>query len=177
MKRLLTIIAISMLILDGCTSVSVKISNSNSQKNDYLDLVGLSIPKESKILESSDTHRGFHGDGDYYEVIQLDEKIVKSFEKEALKTGKWNKLPMGKEINLFIFGYEKKDSNSSYKYVGHGKQIPDNIKNGIYYFRDKYVEQYPDEKNINILIRPAYNFVFSILDLDTGKLYILESDS
>ena len=51
------------------------------------------------------------------------------------------------------------------------------IKNGIYYFRDRYAENYPEEADININERYSYNFTACLLDLDTNKLYIYELDT
>lgn len=149
--------------------------NMKNGKNYYDNLIGLDTPDNSKVIKLTDDSGGFHGDGDYYVVIQLEMDSLKDFSDKALKTGKWRKLPMNDEMNSFMYGLESKDG--TYQYCGHSKGVPSNIKNGVYYFRDKYVETYPKEKDTSILYRPSHNFIFSILDFDTGKLYILESDS
>ena len=51
------------------------------------------------------------------------------------------------------------------------------IKNGIYYFRDRYAENYPEEAKTNINDRYAYNFTVAIFDLDTNKLHIYTVDT
>lgn len=172
MKKII-IILFTIILLTGCVNKASK--NVKNEKLYYDSLIELTTPDNSKAIYFEDTRDGFHGDGDYYVVIQLDMDKIKEFSDNALKKGLWTKLPIGEEINSFIYGYEKKDG--TYKYVGHSKGIPNNIENGIYYFRDKYVEDFPEKKAISILKRPSYNFIFSILDFDTGKLYILESSS
>ncbi|MCY6353674.1 hypothetical protein [Clostridium sp. ZS2-4] len=173
MKKII-IILFTIILLTGCMNKEPK--NMNNEKFYYDNLIEIITPDKSKVINFDNTREGFHGDGDYYVVVQLDIHTVKDFSDKALKSGKWSKLPISnEEVKSFIYGYENKDG--TYKYDGHSKGIPSDIKNGIYYFRDIYVENYPKEKDTSILRRPAYNFIFSILDLDTGKLYILQSDS
>lgn len=50
--------------------------------------------------------------------------------------------------------------------------IPEDIKNGMYLFRDRQKDQ-----STNILLRQSYNFTVVILDLDRNKLYIYELDT
>ena len=50
-------------------------------------------------------------------------------------------------------------------------------KNGIYYFKDRFAENYPEEADTNINDRAAYNITFAIFDLDTNKLYIYKLDT
>lgn len=105
-----------------------------SKENHYIDLIGLNIPDQSVIIEFSDTHGGFHGDGTYYEVIQLEKEIVDAFTEHALGTGSWGRLPMRKELQKFIHGENGKD----YSYGGYGEMMPDDITRGLYYFKDRY---------------------------------------
>lgn len=174
MKKIITLLFF-MILLTSCVAKPSK--NIKNEKLYYDNLIEVITPDNSKVIDLYNTHGGFHGDGDYYVAIQLDMQTLKDFSDEALKNSKWNKLPIDKEINSFIYGYEETNGSSSYIYYGHNKGIPNNIKNGIYYFRDIYAENYPKEKDISILNRPSHNLIFSILDFDTGKLYILESDS
>ncbi|MCC3866888.1 hypothetical protein [Terrisporobacter mayombei] len=62
-------------------------------------------------------------------------------------------------------------------YFEDGGHIPRDIKNGIYYFRDRYAENYPEEADIDINERWSYNFTVAIFDLDKNKLYICELDT
>jgi len=172
MKKII-IILLTIILLTSCANKAPE--HINDEKLYYDNLIEITTPDNSKVIDFDDTSGGFHGDGDYYIVIQLDIHTLNDFSNKALENSKWSKLPMDDEVSSFMYGYE--EGNGTYKYVGHSKGIPNDIKNGIYYFRDKYVENYPQKKDISILRRPAYDFIFSILDLDTGKLYILESSS
>ena len=63
-------------------------------------------------------------------------------------------------------------------YFEDGGHIPRDIKNGIYYFRDRYAgKKYPKEADVDINERYSYNFTISILDLDENKLYIYDLDT
>ena len=50
-------------------------------------------------------------------------------------------------------------------------------KNEIYYFKDRFAENYPEEADTNINDRAAYNITFALFDLDTNKLYIYKLDT
>lgn len=132
----------------------------------YKNKIGVNLPKNSIVLSKNDSHGGFHDDGEYYSEIQLTESGLKEFIKNADKSGSWKACPLPEDIEILIHD------------VGNmSKSIPKNIENGIYYVRDKFAEEYPMEKNKNILNRSSYNVTVSILNIDTKKLYIYELDT
>lgn len=164
-KFLLFILIITIALLGYC-----RFKSENIRKN-HEKLIGIKMPKQSEIIELSDSHGGFHGDGVYYEVVQLDKEIVNEFISNALDKVGWKRLPMSKELHKFIFG----ERSVGYSYGGTGEMIPNYIKHGIFYYKDKKTNSFSDE-SVN-LYDSSHNFIFSILDLKTGKLYILEFDS
>lgn len=97
--------------------------------------------------------------------------------KNIEKNKKWKKTPLQKDLKLIIYGGELKKDGNYYVY----EPLPDyNIpktKNGIYYFKDRFAENYPEEADTNINDRAAYNITFALFDLDTNKLYIYKLDT
>lgn len=166
MKKVLLYILIVLTLLLGYRKYESKDIRKNHEK-----LIGIKIPKNSELLELSDSHGGFHGDGVYYEVVQLDKEIVNEFLSNALQTVGWRNLPMNKLLHKFIYGERTVD----YSYGGRGEMIPSYIKHGIYFYKDKKTDLYSDE-SVN-LFDASHNFIYSILDFKTGRLYILEFDS
>ena len=130
----------------------------------YSEMIDTEIPKNAKVLDYKDTHGGFLGDGDLYAVIQFDKNEKNSFLKNIEKNKKWKKTPLQKDGNYYVY-----------------EPLPDyNIpktKNGIYYFKDRFAENYPEEADTNINDRAAYNITFALFDLDTNKLYIYKLDT
>lgn len=162
---ILSVIIILIYIFGG------SILNYFSLKNK----IKISLPKDSVILVKYDSHGGPHGDGEYYSEIQLSEKGLQKFLKNSNKTGKWFSYPLPEDIQKLMYGSQYE--TESYKIGTKSINIPRNIKNGIYYIRDRFAERYPNEKDTNILSRHSYNVTISILDIDTKKLYIYELDT
>lgn len=164
------VITCIFIIVIGLEFYKIKLAN-----NFYKKHIGVNLPKQSTVLKKEDSHGGFHGDGEYYSEIQLTEYGVKEFTDEARKTGRWSSVPLPKDIKIIVYGGEY--DGVSYNIGQMSKGIPKTMKNGIYYIKDRYAEKYPNEKNEKIYLRYAYNVTISILDFDTGKLYIYELDT
>jgi hypothetical protein len=166
----LILIVVSMMFTSG-----PKVIKAIENDIFYKEQLGIELPKGSIILKEIDTHGGFHGDGEYYSEIQLTKDGEEKFAYDAKKTGKWTSLPLPKNIQLFMYGGE-------YNSVTYGEKelavtVPKDIKNGMFYIRDRYAETYPKEKDIDINSRFSYNVTISILDLDTHILYIYALDT
>jgi hypothetical protein len=155
-----------MLIILGIAIVILGSGFYRSNKNSYKKLIGVSLPKGSTVIIEEDSHGGFLGDGEYYSEIQLTDDGVEKFLNNVDKTGKWLPLPLSEDIETLLYHTGDKSKN-----------IPKDVNNGIYYIRDRFAEKYPDMKDQNILSRPAFNVIVSILDLDTKKLYIYKLDT
>ncbi|MDR7871245.1 MAG: hypothetical protein RIN55_10315 [Tissierellaceae bacterium] len=162
MKKLLIIITVIISII-----FARDIYIEKSKENHYISLIGLNIPKKSKVTKFNDSHGGFHGDGELFEVIQLEQDDIIYFMQDALNTGSWERLPMDKDLRKFIYG----EYTSKYSHGGYGEMMPDDIVNGLYYFKDRY------RTGEYIFDRPSQNFNFALLDINKGRLYILKYDS
>ncbi|HAQ41037.1 MAG TPA: hypothetical protein DCM73_09520 [Clostridiales bacterium] len=137
-----------------------------SADNKYVRLMGTKLPDSSETIEVNDSHGGFHGDGTYFEIIQINSSEIASFGEELRKSGLWEELPLGGELQKFIYG----EHTPEYSYGGHGEMMPKDIS-GIYRFNDKSVDPRP------LFERYSQNFMFCMFDTNTGKLYILEFNS
>ena len=71
MKKLLIIMMVIVSII-----FARHIYEEKSRENHYIDLIELNIPKESEIIEFTDSHGGLHGDGELFEVIQLEQDEI-----------------------------------------------------------------------------------------------------
>lgn len=162
MKKFLIIIIVTASIF-----FARDIYEKKSRENHYISLIELNIPKESDVIEFSDSHDGFHGDGVLFEVIQLEQDDIAYFTKDALNTDSWGRLPMEKDLRKFIYG----EHTSNYSYGGYGEMMPDDIINGLYYFKDRY------RTGEYIFDRWSQNFNFALFDINKGRLYILKFDS
>lgn len=140
-------------------------------------MIGISIPNDSAVLEYDDIHGGFQGDGESYAIIQLTNQGKSVFVENANKSGKWESLPLSKEIEPIIIGGEYEGIDYGDGIFEISEKISRNIENGIYYFRDRYAEEYPEYTKVDIKLRNSYNFTICMLDIDNGKLYIFEYDS
>lgn len=168
------VIAIVTTIVITASYICGKVKESNANWRLSSKLVNSPIPEDAKVIRSSDTHGGLHGDGEYFVVFQLTENQYIYFLENVSYNKRWMDLPMSKDLNKFIFGERK----SLEKYEGHGEnKIPKITRHGKYYFHDKFVEQYPQNKGTSILDRPSCNFVFGLLDSENKRLYIMEYDS
>ena len=172
---LLLIILFPLLLALSCIIQDSKnIDKSIKYKNDplsyYSETIDTKIPTDSTVLMYKDNYGGFPMDGNSYAIIQLTQKGRETFIKTTDKNDKWSSLPIKKDFQEAIGVFDDGDEDS------FGPDIS-KIKNGIYYFRDRYAENYPEESKTNINDRYAYNFTVAIFDFDTNKLHIYTVDT
>lgn len=123
--------------------------------------------KDFTIVEEYDTHGGLLGDGKYYLVLDCSEN-----KEKALKNLKdWNKLPMSKNIYVYLYGIEP-DEVTFYNYTQR-TEIP-MVTNGYYMFLDKRNNSHDDSEFRH---RHSYNFIIAVYDCDTDKMYYYELDT
>jgi hypothetical protein len=169
-----SIITLSIVIGVTIFFVNGKIREKNADWYKCSKLVNASIPRDTKVLISSDSHGGLLGDGEYFVVFQFTGIQYKEFLASLYQNKTWTDLPLPKELEKIIFGERK----GTYSYEGHGKKkIPYLKRNGKYYFFDRFVKDNPQYKGASILNRPSNNFIFGLLDNENRKLYIIKYDS
>ena len=86
------------------------------------------------VIEETDTHGGFHGDGSYYLILDCSEKGEQA--TELIKD--WTPFPLSENLQLIMYGGEKDG-------VGYGYNLAEKahwpiINNGVYKFVDRHSE-------------------------------------
>lgn len=131
--------------------------------------------KECKIIKSSDTHGGFHGDG----VKKVTYKCGNKFNTKNIKK-KWKKIPFTENINIELYGDAKKNG-IEYPPLDEKDYAVPKIENGYYYFIDQYSREYKDVKDIysdeKLLSRCSKNFTLTVYDIDNNLLYYYGVDT
>lgn len=172
MKKLLitTLITVSLIIvLTACTS-------KNNVR--YLSKVlGINM-SGGKIVEYTDTHGGFHGDGDTYIKVEFDDKTSMAIVDELSNDLNWNGLPLSDNLYAAVYGKEYESliisplvTDADYKPI-----IP-SINKGYYYFYDRSSESKNVKDDTELFNRYSYNFTIAIYDVINHVLYYYELDT
>lgn len=136
--------------------------------NPVAELIGASETRfglrvgDYEIVESLDTHGGFHGDGTYYLILDCS----KNREKALKAVSKWDRLPLPENVDLLMFGKE----NSWYKIADEAKMPK--VENGYYVFQNRS----PDKEDFDERGYIA-NFTIAVYDSDTDMMYYFEWDT
>ena len=144
----------------------------------YLDAlseeIGINIAW-GNVVESEDSHGGFHGDGIKIMVIQFTETRL----EEQMSTNElWNTFPVPDELEKIIYGKTEGTSTEGpyIDYDSVGTEIPE-IANGYYYIKDRHSEATDSYDYSKILGRGSLNFTLLVYDCETDLLYICEMDT
>lgn len=131
--------------------------------------------KKCKIIKSTDTHGGFHGDG----VKKVTYKCGNKFNTNNIKK-KWKKIPFTENINIKLYGDAQKNG-ILYPPLDEKDYAVPKIENGYYYFIDQYSREYKDVKDIysdeKLLSRYSKNFTLTVYDIDNNLLYYYGVDT
>ena len=127
------------------------------------EMLQLARLSDADVLESEDTHGGFHGDGEYWATLRLSPASVKMLMSATEDDDGWRPLSELGDLSLLPL-----DS-----------RVPIHAQNGIYFFRDFQPEWYPEYESNN---RPphdrsSYNFVFAVFDPETNHLFVYNLDT
>lgn len=126
------------------------------------------------ILQSMDSHGGFHGDGDTYVKISFDDDEGKSFVKELETTTGWNELPLTDNLNTIVYGTE---IVGPYATNDNGETYFPFVSNGYYFFIDRHSESKNIKDDTNIIKRASFNFTIAIYDINNHVLHYYELDT
>jgi hypothetical protein len=124
------------------------------------------------VIEESDTHGGFHGDGYYYLILDCSENREQAMELIE----DWKQLPLTENLQIIMYGGEKDG-------ISYAPKLPEEahwpiISNGVYKFVDRYSEFVADRSDdAKLFDRHSYNFSVAVYDFDTDKLYYFEFDT
>ena len=131
--------------------------------------------KPYQIEFHEDTHGGFHGDGDYYLILDCSGKTEQA--AELIKD--WSPLPLTENLqrvmNMTCSGVDDDgvDYSKTLTEMAHWPII----ENGVYKFIDRHSEAIDKSDDTNLFNRYSHNFSVAAYDLDTNTLYYFEFDT
>jgi hypothetical protein len=172
MKKILIatlIIVSSIIVLTACTS------KDNVR---YLSKVlGINM-SGGKIVEYTDTHGGFHGDGDTYIKVEFDDKASMAIVDELSNNPSWSVLPLSDNLHAAVYGEKYESSRGGYLvHDAEYKSIIPRIEIGYYYFYDRNSESKNVKDDTELFNRHSYNFTIAIYDAINQELYYYELDT
>lgn len=136
--------------------------------------IGLSLPNCAKI-KYTDTHGG-NGDGDLYAVVSFpDSKTAAQFSGSLAKAD-WPTKFTDDMVPWFYGGaiVTKGEASSTDGYFRDMNLDVPKVKNGYFFYRDRYREQYGEPCSFAPY---TWNFTMAVFDSDTDTLYFIEGDS
>lgn len=159
-KKIIYLVFIIISILSGCANNTVNDVTYISEQ------IGIDI-SGSEIIEKTDTHGGFHGDGKL--IVQV-EICNKNFEQELKETGKWSQEP-SELTEILLYGNEEW---SPYIADDNGEPLMKKIENGYYFIINN-----TDSNNEDIEWSEMYsvNAIVAVYDVDNNILYYYEIDT
>ncbi len=171
MKKLLTFILSSFLILNGLTACA-----SQSSQDIVSIALGLDVSDGSEI-SYSDTHGG-NGDGTTCIALGFQGDAVLEQIKE---NDTWSALPLDQATQALVYGISEETDQASYQigpYLtdGEGNPLVPEVENGYYFLLDRQAEE-RQAAGTDILNRGSFNFTFGLYDTDTNTLYFCELDT
>ena len=126
------------------------------------------------VVDEKDTHGGFHGDGDYYLILDCSEKAEQA--KELIDG--WKPLPLTENLqrvmDMTCSGTE--DGVYYSKALAEIAHWPI-IENGVYKFIDRHADAIDESDDTDLCNRYSYNFSIAVYDLDANMLYYFEFDT
>lgn len=127
-------------------TTACSLSQLGNSKKDIEHTLGVDL-SSATILQSLDSHGGFHGDGDTYVKMTFAADEGKTFEKELEKNVAWSKFPLTDNLNIVVYG-KKSVSGSVAPLVANdnGEAYFPSVDNGYYFFLDRHSDS-TDVKN------------------------------
>ena len=161
--------SICLFALSACSWINPFDAHNYIEKRLFITL-----PNEAAI-EYEDSHGGFHGDGEFFAKVTFTDNEAKDFLNSIRQNEKWYSLPMEKDLSLLVFG--GKDGDMTYGYRSDKMKPAQDIKNSVYFFRDRFAEQYKNDVSSGLLGRASYNYSIGVYDEDNRVLYVYERDT
>ena len=121
---------------------------------------------EAVIATGYDDHKGFHGDGTLYAVLEFSDE---RFEERISAPGGWYSLPLTDDLNTLIYG-KRSTQNVTGPFIG--VTVPQ-VEQGYWYFYDRQGMTSDDDMVLN---RDSYNNTIAIYDAFRKCLYYCEYD-
>lgn len=127
---------------------------------------------QGTVVEETDDHGGFHGDGERWVEISLEEEI-----SSALEEAGWQELPLPEPLEAALYGVTKVEGDRT---IAEGpcfqREIP-RVSNGYYFFQDRHSEATDPTDPEELMERNSFNFTVALYDRDSQTLYYGEEDT
>ena len=153
-------------------TVLLEHTNGKDIKTGISNFMGIDI-SFCKVLRESDSHDNFLGDGQTFVELQMTKeecsKVVRNM------TDKWNEFPLTENLSRAVYGMEQ----NLPLIIDEKKESPliPAIKNGYYYFEDRFQDKFDPSDDSHIFERNSYNFTLVILDRDQNRIYYIKYDT
>lgn len=124
------------------------------------------LPLTAKVIEYSDDHGGFHGDGATRITVKLDERQTEMLRQRIYERSDWHKLPAEGDVSDAMAMIELKSAR--------------HVQRGFCYFRDLQQAWYNRTipgRDTPFFQRCSFNFVVAVFDTDGRILYIYNIDT
>lgn len=161
-------------IYQADTDIDSWVKEAENVLSEISKTIGVDV-SAGEVISESDTHGGFHGDGDRVIEIQFTDT---SFSDRLKDNEEWKAMPLTENLTALVYGLHTETSS-----IGPMIHSEDNVpvvpevENGYYYFRDRHSQSTDPKDDTNILSRASYNFTMAIFDADANILYYLELDT
>ena len=156
------------------TDIDIWAKKAENVLSEISKTIGVNV-SAGKVISESDSHGGFHGDGDRVIAIQFSDT---SFSDQIKDNEEWNVMPLTENLTALVYGLHTENSSIG-PMIHDGDNVPviPEIENGYYYFRDRHDQSTDPKDDTNVLSRASYNFSIVIFDADANMLYYMEKDT
>ena len=166
------IFLIAIFLLCNLVSCSGTATNQEIISNE----LGIDIAS-GNIETYTDTHGGFHGDGETYSKITFSDD---SFYNEIKNNTDWSPFPLTPNLTVVVYGGTDPNGDSWESFIkdkNDNTLIPE-ITNGYYFFIDRHSDFKNNKKDDSkIFDRHSMNFTLAIYDITSKTLYFYAIDT
>ncbi len=168
-RNVISLVIVLLIIITGCRA-----EKTNSILSEISKTIGADV-SAGEVISESDSHGGFHGDGDTIVVIQFADT---SFSTKVEENEEWNAMPLTENLTALVYGVQTEGSSvGPMIHSGDGTPAIPEVENGYYYFRDRHSQSTDPTDDSGVLGRASYNFTMAIYDTDSKILYYMELDT
>ncbi|MBE6950714.1 MAG: hypothetical protein E7451_05180 [Ruminococcaceae bacterium] len=164
MKKLAILLFI-LFLLAGCAE--------QDPLREISDAIGTDVTGGT-LLEHTDSHGGFLGDGERILCVRLTEEQAAELADGVRESEFWHPLPLSEELSAAVCG-TRTETESFGPLFPEGAVPP--VENGFWFFRDRHSQSTAPASTAGLHDRSSWNFTAAIFDADTSILYYLELDT
>lgn len=159
--------SVIMLGLTGCgisySSVQMELSQT----------LGVDL-SQGKLVETQDSHGGFHGDGERWVTLSFaNNDLSQVLEEEEA----WQKVPLPESLEILLYGKTKTEGTASIQEGPYAMWEIPRVSKGYYFFRDRHGEATATENLEQVLKRGSFNYTVALYDTENKTLYYYELDT